>query len=108
MQQPAEAEQPGDMANQGEDDDEADFPELKAVDEEVIEPKPQEWGWLEKMKRTRMKKTNQQKTWPRTSRHQHHLRGMTGQMGDITCTILGTVITDIDTPEKTLLLIAWP
>ena len=38
MQQLAEAEQPGDPANQDEDDDEANFLEIQGVDEEVIEP----------------------------------------------------------------------
>ena len=38
VQQPAEAEQLGDPGNLGEDDDEADFPEIQGVDEETNDP----------------------------------------------------------------------
>ena len=38
VQPPAEAEQPEDGANQNEEDDEADAPEIQGVDEDVIEP----------------------------------------------------------------------
>ena len=39
VQQLAEAEQPRDPGNLGEDDEEADFPEIQGVDEEMIDPK---------------------------------------------------------------------
>ena len=47
VQQPEEAEQPGNPANQGGDDDEADFPEIQGVDEEVIEPETPGEGMVE-------------------------------------------------------------
>ena len=46
VQQQAEAEQPGDPANRGEDDDEADFPEIQGVDEEMIDPETPGMGMV--------------------------------------------------------------
>ena len=47
MQLPAEAEQPEEVANQNEDDNEADVPEIPGVDEEVIEPEAPGVGTVE-------------------------------------------------------------
>ena len=47
VQQPAEPEQPGNPANQGGHDDDAAFPEIQGVDEEVIEPETPGVGMVE-------------------------------------------------------------
>ena len=97
-QQPLEAGQPDNLANQDDADDEDDPLEIPGVDEETIDPKTPGVGENgEEMEDEELINHHQR----------YHLREKVGEAEDTICAIPVVVITTTDTPETTLSLIMW-